>query len=204
MDVNKNLDKPNTEAVLFKNFSDEDFVGRWDSVNYSFPAGREIYVEAYKAIHFAKHLVDREIQKLLKKNKDGKDVPRTVNDPMRYKLEAKALPEGVKESKSKEKDNEITTEIDPSESVMNKNKQLEKKEIPKKAVGHKLSPTEKKPAKKLAKPDPKSLSELREIYESVHPKGNKPFPGWNAEILAKKIEGFKAGKGSAESGFEGA
>jgi len=184
MDVNKNSDKPNAEAVLFKNFSDEDFVGRWDSVNFSFPAGREVYVEAYKALHFAKHLVDREIQKMIKLNKEGKEVPRTVNDPMRHELEAKALPAGMKAPEPEETP-ELPTDIDPSESVMNKNKKLEKEEKPPKVK-------------------PKDISELREIYESLHPEGKKPFPGWGEKQLLEKIEAFKAGRGDAEGGFEGA
>lgn len=47
------------KSVVFKNFTDEEFVCSWDSVPYRFPAGKEMYVEDWKAEHFAKHLVDR-------------------------------------------------------------------------------------------------------------------------------------------------
>lgn len=50
-------------AKKFRNFSDEDFTWKWDGVSYTFPAGQETYLEDYKADHFAKHLVDREMGK---------------------------------------------------------------------------------------------------------------------------------------------
>lgn len=50
-------------AVIFKNFTNEDFVGHWDGVEYTFKAGQETYIELWKAMHFAKHLIDRELNK---------------------------------------------------------------------------------------------------------------------------------------------
>jgi len=58
----------NTSAVLFVNFTDEDFVHSWNSVTYTFKAGTSMYLEPWLAEHFSKHLVDREINKL----NDGK------------------------------------------------------------------------------------------------------------------------------------
>ena len=53
----------NQTAVRFYNFSDEDFSHTWDSVIYTFKAGETIMLESYLAEHFAKHLVDRELNK---------------------------------------------------------------------------------------------------------------------------------------------
>lgn len=52
------------QAIKFKNFTDTDFTWSFDSIPYTFKAGEEMYLESYKAEHFAKHLVDREINKL--------------------------------------------------------------------------------------------------------------------------------------------
>jgi hypothetical protein len=52
------------EAKLFKNFTEQDFSWKFDGVPYSFKAGQEIYLEDFKAEHFAKHLVDAELQRL--------------------------------------------------------------------------------------------------------------------------------------------
>ena len=71
------------KAVRFKNFTDEDFVWKFDGVPFEFKAGQEIFLEDYKAEHFAKHLVDREI------NKTGK---RTDYLPLREELMAKCFP----------------------------------------------------------------------------------------------------------------
>jgi len=52
------------KAVLFKNFSDEEFTCSWNKVPYKFKPGQEMYVEDWKGEHFAKHLIDREINKV--------------------------------------------------------------------------------------------------------------------------------------------
>lgn len=51
-------------AIQFTNFSNEDFTWKWDGVPYTFKAGQTIFLEDYKAEHFAQHLVDRELNKL--------------------------------------------------------------------------------------------------------------------------------------------
>ena len=51
------------KSVVFKNFTNEEFVCSWDGTPYRFPAGKEMYVEDWKAAHFAKHLVDRVMHK---------------------------------------------------------------------------------------------------------------------------------------------
>ena len=49
--------------MKFTNFSNEDFTWKWDNIAYSFKAGSTVYMEDWKARHFAKHLVNRELQK---------------------------------------------------------------------------------------------------------------------------------------------
>lgn len=51
------------KSVVFKNFTDEEFVCSWDGTPYRFAPGKEMYVEDWKAEHFAKHLVDRVMHK---------------------------------------------------------------------------------------------------------------------------------------------
>lgn len=49
--------------VLFHNWSNEDFTHSWDSVPFTFPKGEKTYLESWKADHFGKHFVDREMMK---------------------------------------------------------------------------------------------------------------------------------------------
>lgn len=72
------------KAIKFKNFTDEDFTWKFDGVPYTFKAGMEMYLEDFKAYHFTKHLVDRELNKL--------GVP-TNNLTERKVLEDKCLPQ---------------------------------------------------------------------------------------------------------------
>ncbi len=43
----------------FKNFTDKAFTHAYDAVPYTFEPGETIFLEADKAEHFAKHLIDR-------------------------------------------------------------------------------------------------------------------------------------------------
>lgn len=52
------------KIVKFVNFSGQDFSWEYDHVPYHFPAGSETMLEDFKAEHFAKHLVDREMTKM--------------------------------------------------------------------------------------------------------------------------------------------
>lgn len=52
------------QAIKFKNFTTEDFVWKYDGIPYTFKAGQEIYLEDFKAHHFAGHLVDLEMNRL--------------------------------------------------------------------------------------------------------------------------------------------
>lgn len=49
----------NERAVLFTNISDREFIGYWNSVPYRFKPKASHYMEAWKARHFAKHLIDQ-------------------------------------------------------------------------------------------------------------------------------------------------
>lgn len=69
------------ETKLFVNWTKEDFIGYWDSVPYRIKSGAQIYLEDWKADHFAKHLVDLEL------HRQGKQ----VNDPRREELVAKCF-----------------------------------------------------------------------------------------------------------------
>ena len=46
------------KAVKFFNYSDREFIGRWDSVDYAIGAGEIQMFPAHLAEHFAKHLAD--------------------------------------------------------------------------------------------------------------------------------------------------
>lgn len=70
------------QAISFKNFTDNVFTWNWDGVPYTFQPGQEMYLEDYKAIHFAKHLADIECNRM--------NIP--TNDPRRTAIEAQALP----------------------------------------------------------------------------------------------------------------
>lgn len=50
-------------AILFTNWTDEDFSHTWNGEPYEFKKGESILLPEYLATHFAKHLVDRELQK---------------------------------------------------------------------------------------------------------------------------------------------
>lgn len=51
------------QAIPFKNFSSESFTWNFDGIAYTFEAGQEIFLEDFKAYHFGKHLIDRELNK---------------------------------------------------------------------------------------------------------------------------------------------
>ena len=55
------------KTQIFINWTEEDFTHTWDGKEYAFPAGSSNIMEDALAIHFAKHLADREL------NKEGKE-----------------------------------------------------------------------------------------------------------------------------------
>lgn len=70
-------------AIKFKNFTEESFSWKWNGNEFTFPAGMEIFMDENEARHFAKHLVDRELNKT--------NTP-TNNLSARKPLEAKCFP----------------------------------------------------------------------------------------------------------------
>ena len=74
--------KQKMEAIKFRNWSEESFTWKANGVPHTFPAGMEIFLEAPKAKLFAKHLTDRELNRMNK----------PTNSPMRSELEAKCFP----------------------------------------------------------------------------------------------------------------
>ena len=70
------------QAIQFKNWTTEDFTWKFDGIPYTFKAGQTIYLEDFKANHFAKHLVDREMNKL----------SIVTDNPQRTELEAQCFP----------------------------------------------------------------------------------------------------------------
>lgn len=70
------------KAVNFYNFSTKDFSYTWDGEVFDFPAGETVKLQEYLALHFAKHLVDRELN----------DAKVATNHFSRRELERKALP----------------------------------------------------------------------------------------------------------------
>lgn len=111
--------KAEVKSVVFKNFTDGEFVCSWDAVPYRFPAGKEMYVEDWKANHFAKHLVDRVMNKL------GMI---TSNMAGREPLERQALPDGISLSQ------EEALDVNAREEVAEEVKEVKVKKASKKVV----------------------------------------------------------------------
>ena len=96
-----------SQALKFQNFTDRDFTWTFDSIPFTFKAGETIYMEDFKAQHFAKHLVDRELNRLN---------ILTNNLTERAKLEAKCFPSAEVVSNEKALDiearkKEVTKEV---------------------------------------------------------------------------------------------
>lgn len=51
------------KTALFTNFSTEEFTGYWDGKGKKFAPGQSMYMPDYLANVFAKHLVNRELQR---------------------------------------------------------------------------------------------------------------------------------------------
>lgn len=56
--------KEEQKAMLFVNWSDEDFTHKFDGDEYTIKAGQSTYFKKFMAELFAKHFVDRELNKL--------------------------------------------------------------------------------------------------------------------------------------------
>ena len=111
---------------MFKDFTNEEFVCFWDGVPYRFPAGKEMYVEDWKAEHFAKHLVNKVIYKSA-----GKELILT-DQVLRNKLLAQALPGGVTVTPDEALDINVREEVAEKEEEVKK--EIKKKKTSKKVV----------------------------------------------------------------------
>lgn len=109
------------KAVKFKNFTNEDFEWKWDGNSFKFPAGIEIYLEEDQAHHFAKHLVDRELNKT--------NTP-TNNQQARKALGVQCFPteeavtpvEAINLNETKKKSTRVTKKVEEEEFSDLKNK----------------------------------------------------------------------------------
>jgi len=88
-----------SKPVLFHNWSDEDFIHAWDSVDFTFEKGTKVYLEPWKAEHFAKHFVDRE---MMRENI-------SIDDQSREEFIKKTL--GIVEDAKEMEDTALETEI---------------------------------------------------------------------------------------------
>ena len=52
------------EAKLFVNTSEDNFECKWDGKAFLFKPGEARILQTYKAVHFAKHFVNQELQKI--------------------------------------------------------------------------------------------------------------------------------------------
>lgn len=89
------------EARQFRNFTSEDFTWKFGGMAYTFKAGQTMFLEDYKADHFAKHLVDRELNKLnIPTNMEAKRIELTAkcfpSDEVVTPIEALNIEEGKK------------------------------------------------------------------------------------------------------------
>ena len=80
--------------VIFKNFSDNNFTHSFDGQEYTFVPGKDYRMEKGEALHFQKHLINRELtereDKRIEDGGKGKEI-RTNNEKARKELEAKCI-----------------------------------------------------------------------------------------------------------------
>lgn len=83
------------QTAIFKNFSLEPFTGYWDGKPRTFKPGAEILMPDYLARHYAKHLVNRELQRVGKDRCTSPKKPEEVPDFMELFNKAFTLDEEV-------------------------------------------------------------------------------------------------------------
>src|SRR3990167_1225869 len=67
---NKQIIKDREQQVAFTNFTEEDFDGKWNKKFWRMKAGKSYYLPFYLAEAFGRHLVDREINKMVAADKE--------------------------------------------------------------------------------------------------------------------------------------
>ncbi len=112
------------KAILFRNWTTEDFTHTWNSVEYDFPAGSDTRLEESLANHFAKHLTDRELLKVTQM-KDGKEEQLPVDHFTRPTYLKKCFPE----SEAIEARNEVDLQIKMDNPESKPKKQKVEEEI---------------------------------------------------------------------------
>ncbi len=58
------------DIVTFTNWLKEDFVGKWSGESETFAPGQSKLMQAWRANHYAKHLVDQHLNNVHKKTND--------------------------------------------------------------------------------------------------------------------------------------
>ena len=76
----------NDVRFVFSNWTNEDFIGKWETTFTTIKAGETMELPMYKAYNFCKHLVDREMNREGKANLMG-------NDDARKSFEDKTIAE---------------------------------------------------------------------------------------------------------------
>jgi len=93
------------QNATFHNFSSEPFTGYWNGKPKTFKVGEKVYMPAYLAEHFAKHLANRELIRTGKETYTSPKFPRQV--PVFMEMFNKAYIADT----ALEADNEIDAEI---------------------------------------------------------------------------------------------
>lgn len=124
------------QAILFTNYSNEDFSHTWDKVKYNFPAKQSIMLQESLARHFARHLSIRELNKKDKNTGGGalqKEMQNALSSAMleaedETKLQQKIINANVDAKAEKEK---VITEAKEKGMEVDKRKSAEtiKKEL---------------------------------------------------------------------------
>lgn len=114
-----------SQALKFRNFTDREFTWTFDSIPYTFKAGETIYMEEFKAKHFAKHLVDREMNILniptnmqvkrdeLEKKCFTQEEAVSVSEALNIEETKKEGKKGKKEVKEEEAFADLQSEVTP-------------------------------------------------------------------------------------------
>lgn len=71
----------NNEALFF-NFTNKPFTGYWDGKARTFKAGAKMYMEEWRARHYAKHLTNQVLLELGKENATSPKFPNQVPEFM--------------------------------------------------------------------------------------------------------------------------
>lgn len=91
--------------ATFHNFSAEAFTGYWNGKPKTFKAGDSVYMPAYLAEHFAKHLTNRELIRL------GKDAYTSPKNPGQVPQFMELFNKAFIIDEASEADNELEAEI---------------------------------------------------------------------------------------------